>query len=60
MYEAIARIERDGDPAYREHDPLGRPDVYLNGSVPGVMIRYRVVDDGATFVLLRVWPFFVG
>ena len=58
--EAIARIERRGDLKYRAPDPRGGPSSFFNLSVPGVVIQYTYVDDGAAFVLTRARLFMLG
>jgi hypothetical protein len=56
--EAIARIEEHGDLKFRTPDPLEAND-YLNTSVPGVLLRYTVVDGGAAFIVRSVRRYFV-
>lgn len=58
--EAIARVERDGDRKLRAPDVEGGPEAYFNLRVPGVVIGYTIVDDGAAFVVTRVRRVMIG
>jgi hypothetical protein len=58
--EAIARIERDGDHKYQAPDKDGGPEDYFNLSVPGIVIKYTMLDDGAAFEVTAVRRFFIG
>lgn len=60
VLEAIGRIERTGDRKYRAPDPGGGANAFFNLSVPGVVIQYSIVDEGAAFVVTRVRLFMLG
>lgn len=45
---------------YRRPDPGGGPNAYVNLSVPGVVIQYAYIDDGAAFVVTRTRLYMLG
>jgi hypothetical protein len=42
------------------HDPKGPKSTFSNLSVPGVVIQYTYIDDGAAFTVDRVRPMMLG
>lgn len=54
---ALEQMERDGDPRYQRPDEAGGFSDFLNLRVPGIVIEYTIVDDGAAFVVTRVRRF---